>query len=104
MLIITIIYSRYNYILKNNIYLCAIKLNKIIDKSKFMTVNEALNEHIKSLPNPAKRELVCNLLLKLDITPAILNNWRYSLTPIKSIYLPEIIKIVGKDIFANVTK
>ncbi len=68
-----------------------------------MTVNQALNQYFKSLPRPEKRDLLCKMSLQLDVTPAIISNWRSSITPIKSIYIPEIIKIIGKDIFANVT-
>lgn len=68
-----------------------------------MTANEALNNYFKSLSRSEKRNLSCQFIIKLEVSPAIITNWRCSATPIKSIYRREIIKIIGKDIFENVT-
>lgn len=68
-----------------------------------MTANEALNGYFKSLSRPEKRQLAGQLIQNLEISPSVLGNWRCSTTPIKNIYRREISRIIGKDIFANVT-
>lgn len=68
-----------------------------------MTANEALNDYFKTIAVRDRAALTRDLLVKLEITPITLSNWRYSRTRIKPVFQREISKIIGKDIFANIT-
>ena len=68
-----------------------------------MTANEALNGYFMSLPRKDKAELTRNLIVALEITPGTLSGWRFMTTRIPTIYRREINRIVGKDIFVDVT-
>lgn len=68
-----------------------------------MTANQALDVYLASLPDEERVPLVCKLREHLCVTEAIFSNWRRSKTKIKQIYRREIAKIIGKDIFADVT-
>lgn len=68
-----------------------------------MTANEALKNHFKSIPVKERAKLTRDLIIQLDVTAKTVQNWRYSITAIKPVYRREISRIIGKDIFSNVT-
>lgn len=71
-----------------------------------MKANDAFKEYIDaiSLTNPAEsRRLVRSIKDRCGISGAVYFNWRHGLTPIKKIYQDEITRIIGVNIFNNVT-
>lgn len=68
-----------------------------------MTSKEALREYFKSLTREEKQRMQVKLMTGLEISMYTLNNWRYAGTRILPLYRREITKIIGKDIFKNVT-
>ena len=71
-----------------------------------MKANEALSGHIDTLfeTDPAEaRRLVRSIKARCNISSAVYSNWRRGLTPIRKIYRDEITRIIGVDIFENVT-
>lgn len=68
-----------------------------------MTANEALNGYFMSLSRSDKAELTRNLIINLEITPSTLNSWRFMKVRIPGLYRREINRIIGKDIFSDVS-
>ena len=68
-----------------------------------MTPNEALRIYFKSIPVKERAKLTRDLMVQLDVSAKTVENWRYSITPIKSVYQREINRIIGKDIFLGVS-
>lgn len=68
-----------------------------------MTANEAFAGYFKSISTEERAKITRTLIIQLEITANIVRNWRYSQSKIRPIYRREIIKIIGKDIFENVT-
>ncbi len=68
-----------------------------------MTANEAFNEYYKSLSRKERNELNGNLIVELEISPSTVENWRYSRTQIRPAYRREISRIIGKDIFSELS-
>lgn len=68
-----------------------------------MTANEALNGYFMSLKRPDRAKLTRNLIIDLEISPSRLSSWRFMTIRIPGLYRREINRIIGKDIFENVT-
>lgn len=71
-----------------------------------MKADEALKSHIDALfeINPVEaRRIVRSIKARCGISTAVYFNWRHGLTPIKKIYRDEITRIIGINIFENVT-
>lgn len=74
----------------------------IIDISKSMTANEALDAYLKSL-SPAERVAKSRDICALcDVSYQVLYNWRKGYTPIGKLQRREISKIIGADIFTDI--
>ncbi|MDE6290514.1 MAG: hypothetical protein K2M16_03185 [Muribaculaceae bacterium] len=68
-----------------------------------MTANEALFEYYSSIPKKERSKLTLELMIQLEVTYYTVHNWRYSNSRIKPLFRREISRIIGKDIFADVT-
>ena len=68
-----------------------------------MTANEALKNHFRSIPVKERATLTRDFIVQLGVTAKTVQNWRYSVTAIRPVYRREISRIIGKDIFSEVT-
>lgn len=68
-----------------------------------MTANEALKAYYKSIPIKERSKLTLSLMQEFQVSAKVVEYWRYSRTPIKPVYRREISRIIGKDIFSDVT-
>lgn len=67
-----------------------------------MTANEALKKHLSSLPYLVSVQKSKEMQLRFSVSEDVVVNWRSGRTKIPPFYLPEINKIMGVDIFADV--
>lgn len=68
-----------------------------------MTANNALNAYFKSIPVKERNKLILSMMEQFQVSAKTVENWRYSRTPLKPVYCREISRIIGKDIFSEVT-
>lgn len=68
-----------------------------------MNANEAFRTYLRSLSVPERNDFTANVASALEVSFGTINNWQYSKTRIKPIYRREISRIIGVDIFDNVT-
>lgn len=71
-----------------------------------MKADEALRNYIDDLfeTNPVEaRKIVRSIKDRCGVSTAVYFNWRHGLTPIKKIFRAEITRIIGDNIFENVT-
>lgn len=69
-----------------------------------MTTNQSLDRYLSSLPNNVRIAKSRDIRSELKISRAILSAWRTGRTPLHPLFLREISKIVGVDLFADVEK
>lgn len=71
-----------------------------------MTANEALDQYIGELrrQNPLEaRKKIKEIRVACDISRDVYQNWRRGRTPIRKLQRREITRILGVDLFNNVT-
>ena len=69
-----------------------------------MTANQALDQFLAGMSDEDRIPLVRKLQKELEVSPYIFSAWRRGRTRIRPIYRREISRIVGKDVFADVTE
>ena len=67
-----------------------------------MTTNQSLDHYLASLPNNVRIAKSRDIRNELKISRAVLSDWRRGRTPLHPLFLREISKIVGVDLFLDV--
>lgn len=69
-----------------------------------MTTNQRLDRYLSSLPGRVRLAKSRDIRQELNISCSKLSDWRRGRSHLPAIYLREISKIVGVDLFADVEK
>ena len=69
-----------------------------------MTLNEALDNYLRSLPNDERIAKSRDIREGLGISRCVLSDWRRGRTKIHHLFFDKIIDIVGEDLNAFVGK